>query len=98
MEQLSESGPDAQPIRGWSNCVIPTARRRPGTLARRARAGRGVSRDRRSRRSGKGSATLELLAAPHESTPHWPPVRVGRGFRFSFAYTVDDLETLRDLA
>ena len=25
------------------------------------------------------------------------PVRIGRGFRFSFAYTVDDLETLRDL-
>ena len=25
------------------------------------------------------------------------PVRMGRGFRFTFAYTVDDLATERDL-
>ena len=25
------------------------------------------------------------------------PVRMGEGFRFQFAYTVDDLETVRDL-
>jgi hypothetical protein len=24
------------------------------------------------------------------------PVRMGKGFRFTFAYTVDDLETIRD--
>ena len=24
------------------------------------------------------------------------PVRIGRGYRFTFAYTVDDLETVRD--
>ena len=46
----------------------------------------------------EGSATLELLDAPHEEHAALAPLRVGRGFRFSFAYTVDDLETLRDLA
>ena len=57
----------------------------------------GVSRDRAISAIWEGSATLELFDAPDEEHSALAPVRVGRGFRFSFAYTVDDLETLRDL-
>jgi enduracididine biosynthesis enzyme MppR len=57
----------------------------------------GVSRDRAISAIWEGSATLELFDAPDEEHSTLAPVRVGRGFRFSFAYTVDDLETLRDL-
>jgi acetoacetate decarboxylase len=45
----------------------------------------------------EGAATLELFGAPNEEHDRLRPVRMGRGFRFTFAYTVDDLETLRDL-
>jgi acetoacetate decarboxylase len=45
----------------------------------------------------EGSATLELHGAPHEEHAALAPMRVGKGFRFTFAYTVDDLETVRDL-
>jgi len=56
-----------------------------------------VSRDRAISEIWEGSATLELLDAPGEEHAALAPLRVGRGFRFTFAYTVDDLETLRDL-
>ena len=56
-----------------------------------------VSRDRAISPIWEGSATLELFDAPGEEHAALAPVRMGRGFRFSFAYTVDDLETLRDL-
>ena len=39
----------------------------------------------------EGSATLELFAAPNEEHDALAPVRMGKGFRFTFAYTVDDL-------
>jgi acetoacetate decarboxylase len=55
------------------------------------------SRDRVVSEIWEGSATLALQGAPGEEHDALAPVRVGRGFRFSFAYTVDDLETLRDL-
>jgi acetoacetate decarboxylase len=55
------------------------------------------SRDREISPIWEGSATLELHDAPGEEHAALAPVRIGRGFRFSFAYTVDDLETLRDL-
>ena len=58
----------------------------------------GVSRDRAISAVWEGPATLELFDAPGEEHVALAPVRIGRGFRFSFAYTVDDLETLRDLA
>ena len=57
-----------------------------------------VSRDRAISEIWEGAATLELFDAPGEEHAALAPVRLGRGFRFSFAYTVDDLETLRDLA
>ncbi|HEY7965503.1 MAG TPA: acetoacetate decarboxylase family protein [Solirubrobacteraceae bacterium] len=56
-----------------------------------------VSRDRSISAIWEGSATLELFDAPGEEHAALAPVRVGRGFRFSFGYTVDDLETIRDL-
>jgi acetoacetate decarboxylase len=42
-----------------------------------------------------GPATLALHAAPGEEHDALAPVRVGDGFRFQFAYTVDDLETVQ---
>ena len=51
----------------------------------------------RSRRSGRAPSTLELFDAPNEEHAAFQPVRMGKGFRFTFAYTVDDLETIRDL-
>ena len=45
----------------------------------------------------EGPATLELFDAPGEEHAALAPVRVGKGFRFTFAYTVDDLETVGGL-
>jgi Acetoacetate decarboxylase (ADC) len=55
------------------------------------------SRDRSASAIWEGSATLRLSGAPNEEHVAFQPVRVGKGFRFTFAYTVDDLETIRDL-
>ena len=44
----------------------------------------------------EGSATLDLSPAPGEEHTLLSPVRVGRGYRFTFAYTVDDLTTVRE--
>jgi acetoacetate decarboxylase len=45
----------------------------------------------------EGPATLELHGAPGEEHDRLAPLRVGKGFRFQFAYTVEDLETVREL-
>jgi acetoacetate decarboxylase len=58
---------------------------------------RALSRDRSASEVWEGSATLELFGAPHEEIDALAPVRIGRGYRFTFAYTVDDLETVREL-
>ena len=58
---------------------------------------RARSRDRAVSEVWEGSATLELFGAPHEEHAALAPVRMGKGFRFTFAYTVDDLETVRSL-
>jgi Acetoacetate decarboxylase (ADC) len=58
---------------------------------------RARSRDRSASTGWEGTAQLELYAAPHEEFTALAPVRVGKGFRFSFAYTVDDLETVAQL-
>lgn len=58
---------------------------------------RARSRDRASSPIWEGSATLALHGAPSEEHDRLAPVRLGRGFRFTFAYTVDDLETVREL-
>lgn len=46
----------------------------------------------------EGDAELELLPAPGEEHTALAPVRVGKGYRFTFAYTIDDLESVRSYA
>jgi acetoacetate decarboxylase len=57
---------------------------------------RARSRDRALGEVWEGSATLELYDAPGEEHAALAPVRMGKGFRMTFAYTVDDLETVRE--
>jgi acetoacetate decarboxylase len=58
---------------------------------------RAVSRDRALGEVWEGSATLELFGGPAEEHDRLAPLRVGKGFRLNFAYTVDDLETVASL-
>jgi Acetoacetate decarboxylase (ADC) len=58
---------------------------------------RARSRNRAVSAIWEGTATLELFGAPNEEHDRLAPVRVGKGFRLSFAYTVDDLESEREL-
>ena len=58
---------------------------------------RARSRDRAVSDVWKGTATLNLHAAPSEEHAALAPVRVGNGYRFTFAYTIDDLETVTEL-
>ena len=58
---------------------------------------RARSRGRSTSEIWEGTATLELFGAPNEEHDRLAPVRMGKGFRLSFAYTVDDLETVREL-
>jgi len=58
---------------------------------------RARSRDRSISTIWEGRAELELYEAPREEFTALAPVRMGKGFRFSFAYTVDDLETVAQL-
>jgi acetoacetate decarboxylase len=58
---------------------------------------RARSRDRAISDVWEGAATLDLHEAPGEELAALAPARVGKGFRFTFAYTVDDLETVRAL-
>jgi acetoacetate decarboxylase len=57
---------------------------------------RARSRDRAISSIWEGPAELELYPAPGEELSALAPTRVGKGFRFTFAYTVDDLETVHD--
>jgi acetoacetate decarboxylase len=58
---------------------------------------RARSRDRHVSQVWEGKAELELFDAPGEEHALLAPVRIGRGYRFSFAYTVDDLEIVRQI-
>jgi acetoacetate decarboxylase len=58
---------------------------------------RSRSRDRSVSEVWEGEAELELFDAPGEEHTLLAPVKVGRGYRFTFAYTVDDLETVKEL-
>jgi acetoacetate decarboxylase len=55
---------------------------------------RARSRDRAASEIWEGPATLELSAAPGEEHTMLAPLDVVRGYRFTFGYTVDDLETV----
>ena len=57
---------------------------------------RARSRDRAVSDVWEGTAELELFAAPGEEHTLIQPVSVVRGYRFTFAYTVDDLATVRE--
>ena len=57
---------------------------------------RARSRDRSVSEIWEGAATLELSPAPGAEHTLLAPLDVVRGYRFTFAYTVDDLTTLRD--
>ena len=57
---------------------------------------RARSRDRSISPIWEGTPELELYPAPGEELSALAPIRKGKGFRFTFAYTVDDLETVRD--
>jgi acetoacetate decarboxylase len=59
---------------------------------------RSVSRDRMGSEVWEGDATLELFGAPHEEHDALAPVEIGRGFRFTFGYTVDDSQVVKELA
>jgi acetoacetate decarboxylase len=58
---------------------------------------RAKSRDRLASTVYAGDATLTLHAAPGEEHDTLAPVKIDRGYRFTFGYTVDDLETVREL-
>jgi acetoacetate decarboxylase len=59
---------------------------------------RARSRDRNVSEIWEGAAELELFAAPGEEHSLLAPVSVERGYRFTFGYTVDDLEVVRGLS
>jgi hypothetical protein len=58
---------------------------------------RARSRNRSISAVWEGAATLALGDAPTEELSALAPIRVGPGYRFTFAYTVDDLETVSEL-
>jgi acetoacetate decarboxylase len=45
----------------------------------------------------KGEASLQIFDHPYLELPDLRPLKVGAGYRFSCAFTVDDLAVLRDL-
>jgi hypothetical protein len=55
---------------------------------------RAKSRDRSISDIHEGPATLEFFASPGDELTALAPITMGKGFRFQFAYTVDDLETI----
>jgi acetoacetate decarboxylase len=58
---------------------------------------RAVSRDRAISKVVTGPATLTLHSAPGEEHDSLAPVEIDRGYRFTFGYTIDDLETVKEL-
>ena len=50
-----------------------------------------------SHRSGKEAQRSTSSAQTHEEHDLLAPVRIGKGFRFTFGYTVDDQEIVKDL-
>ena len=58
---------------------------------------RAVSRDRAGSAVMAGPATLTLHSAPFEEHDVLAPVRIDRGYRFTFGYTVDDLVTVKEI-
>ena len=98
LERVSDSGPTHNDPRLVNVRHFPQLAAGAARHAGRARAGRrAVERTASISPIWEGSSTLELFGAPNEEHVAFQPVRMGKGFRFTFAYTVDDLETIRDL-
>jgi acetoacetate decarboxylase len=58
---------------------------------------RARSRDRVGSETWEGTATLDLFGADHEEHAALAPDKIKRGYRFTFGYTVDDLEVVQEL-
>jgi hypothetical protein len=56
-----------------------------------------LSYDRTTSTIWTGSAALDFFENPGEELTDLSPVKVGRGFRFSYAYSTDDLKHLQQL-
>ena len=99
LERVSRVGPDAQRPAARERPPLPAARRRAARDAGRARAGRARGRANRVDLADLGGHRRRSSCStrPNEEHVALQPVRMGKGFRFTFAYTVDDLETMRDL-
>lgn len=97
LERLSESGPthNAPPLVNVRHFPRLAAGRHDDPAVHELV--RACSRDRAISPFWEGTATLRLYGAPGEEHDGLAPVRLGRGYRFTFAYTVDDLETVREL-
>ena len=91
-------GADAQRPADRQRPPLPSARggppRRPGRPRARALA---QPRPGRSRRSGRAARRSSSSAPATRSTTCSPRSRIGKGFRFTFGYTVDDQEIVKDL-
>ena len=84
--------------RSSSTCATSRGSTPASTTSRRCTSWRArVSRDRSTSEIWEGSASLELFRAPNEEHTALAPVRMGKGFRFTFAYTVDDQSNEGDL-
>ena len=96
LERESPDGLAAQRAADRERAPLPAAGRGPPRRARRARARPlGLPRP-QLLPAWEGEATLELSGGPGLEHDLLAPVRVGRGYRYSFGYTVDDLETVID--
>ena len=97
LERESADGPTHNDPAARERAPLPAPRRRPPRRAGRARAGASPEpRPGRSRRSGKDRRSSSSTRRRTRSSPRSRRCRLGKGFRFTFAYTVDDLESLRD--
>ncbi len=58
---------------------------------------RARSRDRSVSEVWEGDAELQLHSAPGEEHTLLSPISIARGYRFTFGYTIDDLEIVKEL-
>ena len=77
---------------------LPAPGRRAPRRPAGARAGaRGQPRPRRLGGHGRAPRRSTLHGAPFEEHDVLAPVRIDRGYRFTFGYTVDDLVTVKEI-
>ena len=97
LDRISESGPthNDPPIVNVRHFARLEAGRHDDPAVHELARSR--SRDRVVSPVWEGSATLELFGSDHEEHDLLAPVRIGKGFRFTFGYTVDDQEIVKDL-